>query len=98
MSTNRPKAPVLLLATSLLTGACAYQPYDANDPQQYIDYWCQPENVRDSLLYNLSKEQDEQHPSAQPQTPPVTDAERYRRCVEHHHTPVQELLPRDGKA
>ena len=98
MNTNRQWARPLLLATTLLTTACAYQPYDADNPQPYVDYWCQPDNLRDSLLYNLSKDHDERHPSTQPQTPPESDADRHQRCIEQHQAPLPNLLPQHGKA
>ena len=33
--------------------ACAYQPYDASNPNKYVDYWCQQDNIKNSLAYQL---------------------------------------------
>jgi len=54
------KPLLALLVTAQLT-ACAFEPYDASDPQKYTDYWCDQANIENSLLYQLASDKANKH-------------------------------------
>ncbi|NRA62466.1 MAG: hypothetical protein HRU25_16505 [Psychrobium sp.] len=55
------------LSMAFMLTACIYQPYDAKSPKEYAQFWCQPENIKNSLAYQLAN----QHPNNHVMQPPA---------------------------
>jgi len=65
----------------LLLSACAYQPYDPKSPNEYADFWCQPDNIKQSLAYQLKF--DRTNTSRTPQPPTVNPCDMRKLKEEH---------------
>lgn len=70
---------VLILSVPIVLSftGCAYQPYNPNNPQEYIDYWCNPENHKNSLFERASKD-----PDVLQEIDPIKAQEQERACLQ----------------
>lgn len=76
------KIILVTLGLLLVTGCSTYQ-YDANNPNQYVDHWCDPAN--EELLQELIRRQNktaDRHQYDQPEH--LTDIDSKQRCIEKH--------------
>lgn len=51
-------ARLVVVGLSLLAvAACSYHPYDPNKPEEYVRYWCKPENYTNTLVGRLNSQE-----------------------------------------
>ena len=51
------KIKLVLISISLLflVSSCSHKKYASNDHEKYIEFWCDPKNIRESVGSVLSK-------------------------------------------
>ena len=40
---------ILIYASLVLMSGCAYKAYDAQNPTEYYEYWCDPKNINNQM-------------------------------------------------
>lgn len=55
------RTTLALVMISALVTSCSWKTYDQNKAQEYHDYWQKDENKKNSIIYSLTNEYNEEH-------------------------------------
>ena len=54
-SKNNINLILVSISLSFLVASCSHKKHESTDHEKYIDYWCDPKNIRESVGSALSK-------------------------------------------
>jgi len=49
------KAILTIIFISFISATCSYKTFDPKKDSEYTEYWCDPENIEHSILYDFSE-------------------------------------------